>query len=175
MIIFWPSKMITFRVLSFMLSFGVIIYFMLSFNFIIFDVIIWCYHLLLSLSVIIYLMLLFYVIISHSWQMLSFLCYHFSLYSISVIFYVIIWWYHFLLSFPPFFLFPKNVTHSFVPQVYRAPQIKHMGGVAAGADTTNLYVIVDIVKESAWALGWFFPHDRMHVRKWQLPFCVSLV
>jgi hypothetical protein len=44
-----PSKMITFRMLSFILSFGVIIYFMLSFNVIIFDVsfdvIIWCYYL----------------------------------------------------------------------------------------------------------------------------------
>jgi hypothetical protein len=67
MITFWPSKMITFRVLSFMLSFGVIINFMLAFNVIIFD-----------------------VIISHSLQMLSFLCYHFSLYSMGVIIYVII-------------------------------------------------------------------------------------
>ncbi len=68
-----------------MLSFGVIIYFMLSFNVIIFDVIIGCYHLMLSYSVIIYLMLSFDVLISHSLQMLSFLCYHFSLYSMGVI------------------------------------------------------------------------------------------
>ncbi len=76
--------------LSFMLSFGVIIYFMLTFNVIIFDVIIWCYHLVLSFGVIIYLMLSFDVFISHSLQMLSFLCYHFSLYSMGVIIYVII-------------------------------------------------------------------------------------
>ncbi len=72
-----------------MLSFGVIIYFMLSFNVIIFDVIIWCYHLVLSFGVIIYLMLSFDVI-SHILQMLSFLCYHFFLYSMCVIIYVII-------------------------------------------------------------------------------------
>jgi hypothetical protein len=72
-----------------MLPFGVIIYFMLSFNVIIFDVIIWCYHLLLSFGVIIYLMLSFNVIISHSLQMFSFLCY-FSLYIMGVIIYVII-------------------------------------------------------------------------------------
>jgi hypothetical protein len=53
-----------------MLSFGVIIYFTMSFNVIIFDVIIWCYHLVLSFGVIIYLMLSFDVIISHSLQML---------------------------------------------------------------------------------------------------------
>jgi hypothetical protein len=41
---------------------------------------IWCYHLVLS----------FDVIISHSLQMLSLLCYHFSLYMIGVIIYVII-------------------------------------------------------------------------------------
>ncbi len=111
MITFWPSKMITFRVLSFILSFGVIIYFMLSFHVIIFDVIIWCYHFVLSFGVIICLMLSFDVIISHSLQMLSFLCYHFSFYSMGVIIYVIIYCYHFLLSYPPFFLFPENVTH----------------------------------------------------------------
>ncbi len=81
-----------------MLSFGVIIYFMLSFNVIIFDVIIWCYHLVLS----------FDVIISHSLQMLSFLCYHFSLYrmglSFMLSFNVIIFCYHF----PPFFFFLKT-------------------------------------------------------------------
>jgi hypothetical protein len=59
-----------------------------------------------------FLMLSFDVIITHSLQLLSFLCYHFSLYSMSVINYVIIYCYHFLLSFPPFFLFPENVTHS---------------------------------------------------------------
>ena len=96
-------------VVSFMLSFAVIINFMLSFNVIIFDVIIWCYHLVLSFGVVIYFMLSFDVIISHSLQMfvLSFflvqdgcyhLCYHLML--------------SFLLSFPPFFLFPENVTHS---------------------------------------------------------------
>jgi hypothetical protein len=98
-----------------MLSFGVIIYFMLSFNVIIFDVIILCYHLVLSFGVIIYLMLsflmlsfdviiwcyyLFYVIIwcyhSHSLQMLSFLCYHFTLYSMGVSYH---WCYHLMLSF----------------------------------------------------------------------------
>ncbi len=40
--------------------------------------------------VIIYLMLSFDIIISHSLQMLSFLCYNFSLYSMGVIIYVII-------------------------------------------------------------------------------------
>ncbi len=70
--------------------FGVINYFMLSFNAIIFDVIIWCYHLVLSFGVFIYLMLSFDVIISHSLQMLSFLCYHFSLYSMGFIIFVII-------------------------------------------------------------------------------------
>ncbi len=127
MITFWPSKMITFMlsfILSFMLSFGVIIYFMLSFNVIIFDVNIWYYHLVLSFGVIIYLMLSFDVIISHSLQMLSFLCYHFSLYSIGVIIFVIILCYHFLLSFPPFFLFPENVTHS-VPLAF-STQCKHI-------------------------------------------------
>ncbi len=69
-----------------MLSFGVIIYFMLSFNVIIF----WCYHLVLSFGVVIYFMLSFDVIISHSLQMLSFLCYHFSLYRMGVTIYVII-------------------------------------------------------------------------------------
>ncbi len=77
-----------------MLSFGVIIYFMLSFNVIIFDVIIWCYHLVLSFGVIIHLMLSFDVIVSRSLQMLSFLCYHFSLYSLGVII-----CYHLMLSF----------------------------------------------------------------------------
>ncbi len=55
-----------------------------------FGVIIWCYHLVLSFGIIIYLMLSFDVIISHSLQMLSFLFYHFSLYSMGVIIYVII-------------------------------------------------------------------------------------
>ncbi len=86
--------MITFKMLSFMLSFGVIIYFMLSLNAIIFDVsfdsIIWCYHWVLSFGVIIYLMLSFDVILSYSLEMLSFLCYNFSLYNMGVIIYVII-------------------------------------------------------------------------------------
>ncbi len=59
---------------------------MLSF----FEVIIWCYHLVLSFGVIIYLLLSFDVIISNSLQMLSFLCYYFSLYSMGDIIYVII-------------------------------------------------------------------------------------
>ncbi len=42
------------------------------------------------LGVIIYFMLSFDVIISHSLQMLSFLCSHFSLYRMGVIIYVII-------------------------------------------------------------------------------------
>ena len=57
-------------------------------------------------------LLSFDVIIFHDQQMLSFLRYHFSWYIFCVIIYVIIWCYHFLLSFPPFFLFPENVTHS---------------------------------------------------------------
>ena len=57
-------------------------------------------------------MLSFDVIIFHGQQMLSFLCYHFPLYIFCVIIYVIIWCYHLLLSFPPFYLFPENVTHS---------------------------------------------------------------
>jgi uncharacterized membrane protein len=79
------------QMLSFMLSFDVIIFHgqqMLSF------------------------MLSFDVIIFHGQQMLSFLCYHFSEYLLGVIIYVIIWCYHLLLSFPPFYLFPENVTHS---------------------------------------------------------------
>jgi hypothetical protein len=90
MITFLPPNMITFRVLSFMLSFVVIIYFMLTFIVIILDLIVLCYHLALSFGVIIYLILSFDVIISHSLQMLSFLCYHFTLYSMGVIIYVII-------------------------------------------------------------------------------------
>ncbi len=57
-------------------------------------------------------MLSFDVTIFHDQQMLSFLCYHFPLYIFCVIIYVIIWCYHLLLSFPPFFHFPENVTHS---------------------------------------------------------------
>jgi hypothetical protein len=81
----------------------------------------WCYHFPLYIfSVIIYViiyrvlsyMLSFDVIISHSLQMLSFFCYHFSLYRMGVIIYVIISCYHFCYHFPPFFLFPENVTHS---------------------------------------------------------------
>ncbi len=59
---------------------------MLSF----FYVIIWCYRLVLSYGVIIYFMLSFDVIISHSLQMLSVLCYHFSSYRMGAIIYVII-------------------------------------------------------------------------------------
>jgi hypothetical protein len=81
MITFWPSKMITFKVLSFMLSFGVIIYFKLTFNVIILDVIIWCYHLVLSFGVIIYLMLSFDVIISHSLK--NVIIFVFSLYLVQ--------------------------------------------------------------------------------------------
>jgi hypothetical protein len=39
------------------------------------------------------------------------------LYIFCVIIYVIIWCFHLLLSFPPFFLFPENVTHSILPPV----------------------------------------------------------
>jgi hypothetical protein len=57
------SKCYHFRVLSFMLSFGVIIYLMLSFHVIIFL----CYHLMLSFAVIIWcynlVLSFFYVII----------------------------------------------------------------------------------------------------------------
>jgi hypothetical protein len=56
------------------------------------------------------------VIIFHGQQMLLFLCYHFPLYIFCVIIYVIIWRYQLLLSFPPFFIFPENVTHSFCCQ-----------------------------------------------------------
>ncbi len=56
-------------------------------------------------------MLSFDVIIFHGQQMLSFLCYNFPLYIFCVIIYVFIWCYHLLLSFPPFFLFPENVTY----------------------------------------------------------------
>ncbi len=100
MITFWPSKMITFRVLSFILSFGVIIYFMLSFNVIIFDVIIWCYHLVLLFGAIIYLMLSFAVIISHSLQIcvIIFPCTAWVMLSFNVIIFCI----------PPFFFFLKT-------------------------------------------------------------------
>jgi hypothetical protein len=59
-------------------------------------------------------MLSFDVIIFHGQQMLSLLCYHFPLYIFCVIIYVIIWCYHLLLSYPSFFLFPENVTNSFL-------------------------------------------------------------
>ncbi len=86
-----------------MLSFGVIIlcYHFWCYHF--FDVIIRCYHLVLSFI----------------------LCYHFSQFSNLIIFVLSFFLaqdgcyhlcYHFmlsfLLSFPPFFLFPENVTHS---------------------------------------------------------------
>jgi hypothetical protein len=74
----------TYFVLSFMLSF------------------LGCYHLCY------HLMLSFFTVS----KCYLFLCYHFPLYIFSVIIYVIIWCYHLLLSFPPFFLFPENVTHS---------------------------------------------------------------
>jgi hypothetical protein len=60
-------------------------------------------------------LLSFDVIIFHGQQMVSFLGYHFPLYIFCVINYVIIWCYHLLLSFPPFFLFPENMTHSYTP------------------------------------------------------------
>ncbi len=81
----------------------------------------WCYHFPLYIFCdiiyviifrVLFFMLSFDVIIFHGQQMLSFLCYHFPLYIFYVIIYVIIWCYHLLLSFPPFFLFPENVTHS---------------------------------------------------------------
>ncbi len=92
-----------FRVLSFMLSLGVIIY-VIFWCYHLFDVIIWCYYLVLSFGVIIYLMLLFDVII---W------CYHFCV----IIFPCTGWVLSFMLSFnviifgynfPPFFLFLKT-------------------------------------------------------------------
>ncbi len=73
----------TYFVLSFMLSFLGCYHL----------VIIWCYHFSRSANVIIF--------------MLSFF-----LYIFCVIIYVIILCSHLLLSFPPFFLFPENVTHS---------------------------------------------------------------
>jgi hypothetical protein len=65
-----------------------------------------CYHLLYHLC---YHMMLSFFTVSK--------CHHFyviifPLYIFCVIIYVIIWCYHLLLSFPPFFLFPENVTHS---------------------------------------------------------------
>ncbi len=72
------------------LSFILCCHLMLSFLMLSFDVIIRCYHLVLSFGVIIYLMLSFDVIISHSLQMLSFLCYHFFLYSMGVIIYLML-------------------------------------------------------------------------------------
>ena len=76
-----------------------------------------CYHLqYVIIFRVLSFLLSFDVIIFHSQQMLSFLCYHFPLYIFCVIICVIIWCYHFLLSFPPFFLFPENVTHSILPQ-----------------------------------------------------------
>jgi hypothetical protein len=106
------SKCYNFRVLSFMLPFGVIIYLILSFNVIIF----WCYYLMLSFVVIICCYHLFYVII---W------CYHFSQFG-NVIIFVLSFFlvqdghyhlcYQLMLSFfviiSPFFLFPEKVTHS---------------------------------------------------------------
>ncbi len=80
MITFWPSEVITFRVLSFMLSFGVIIYFMLSFNVIIFDVIIWCYHFSQFANVIIFVLPFF--LVQHG-------CYHLC-YHLMLSFFVII-------------------------------------------------------------------------------------
>ncbi len=107
----------TYFVLSFMLSFLGCYNYHLVLSFIL------CCHLMLSFlmlsfglsfGVIIYLMLSFDVIISQSLQMLSFLCYNFSLYSMGVIIYVIIFYY----NFPPFFLFPENVTHSKIGFIY---------------------------------------------------------
>ncbi len=105
------SKCYHFRVLLFMLSFGVIIYFMLSFNVIIF----WCYHLMLSFGVIIWCYHLFYVII---WCYLLTVskCYHFCVIIFLVQDGCYHLCYHLMLSFfviiPPFFLFPENVIHS---------------------------------------------------------------
>jgi hypothetical protein len=70
-------------------------------------------------------LLSFDVIIFHSLQMSSFLCYHFSLYLLGVIIYVIICCYPFLLSFPPFFLFPENMTHSRLLEVLETWTKKH--------------------------------------------------
>ncbi len=99
------SKCYNFRVLSFMLSFGVIIYFLLSFNVIIFYVIIWCYFLVLSFILCYHLMLSFLKVCKYYHFcviifpctgcvlsfMLSFMlsfnviifCYHFPLFSFS--------------------------------------------------------------------------------------------
>ncbi len=90
MITSMPSKMITFRVLSFMLSFGVIIYIMLSFNVIIFDVIIWCYHLMLSFLTVC------------KWYYFCVIIFPCTAWVLS--FNVIIFCYHFL----PFFFFLKT-------------------------------------------------------------------
>ncbi len=103
------SKCYHFMLLSFMLSFGVIIYFMLSFNVIIF----WCYHFMLSFGVIIWCYHLFNVII---W------CYHFSQFGNVIIFLLSFFLvqdgcyhlcYHLMLLFfviisPPFFFFLKT-------------------------------------------------------------------
>jgi hypothetical protein len=83
------SKCYHFRVSSFMLSFGGIIYFMLLFNVIIF----WCYHLKLSFGVIILCHHLFYVII---W------CYHFAQFANVIIFVLSFFIVHLMLSFLPF-------------------------------------------------------------------------
>jgi hypothetical protein len=81
--------MITFWVLSFRLSFGVIIYFMLSLN-----VIIWCYHFSQFENVIIFVLSFF--LVQHG-------CYHLC-YHIMLSYNVISFCYHF----PPFFFFLKT-------------------------------------------------------------------
>ncbi len=126
-----------FRVLSFMLSFDVIIFHgqqMLSFSLVHNFFYHLCYHLMLSFFtfskcyhfyVIIYgiifrvlsFMLSFDVIIFHGQQVLSFLCYHFPLYIFCVIIYVIIWCYHFswsanvIILMLSFFLIPVGCYH----------------------------------------------------------------
>jgi hypothetical protein len=73
-----------------------------------------------------FLMLSFDVIISRSLQMLSFLCYHFSLYSMGVI----ILCYHLMFSFiviiSPLFSFSWNVTHSIAVCIFRFKSISHL-------------------------------------------------
>ncbi len=116
------SKCYHFRVLSFMLSFGVIIYFMLSFNVIIF----WCYHLMLSFDVIIWCYHLYHIII---------LCYHFSQFTNVIIFPCKGWVLSFMLSFnviifcyyfPPFFFFLKTWHTPLLPIfIFIIPKAQH--------------------------------------------------
>jgi hypothetical protein len=88
---------------------------MLSFSDVNICVIVLCNHLVLSYLDIIIIVIICVIILCHNFWMLSFVlsfCVIIFDVIIIVIICVIILWYHFLLSFPPFFIFVENMTHS---------------------------------------------------------------